>query len=486
MLKSTLKDYQKEGANFTIRRRAVINTAKTGKGKTLITLACVDRIVNGKNTFAVVFAPLKAYDKVWGQEIEKHTDMVYIRLPEALELFEKTGSIDFMKDYDLLLVKYPQVKAETYRFLSMVMPGRVTVYDEVHKLKNPEAQITKLLTNLSRDVAAKWGLTATGIGNNIMDLWGLMQFFDPTVLGTEWQFKRAFCEMEEVVIGWKTMYGRRMPDTRKQIVGYKNLDKLKEVMSDYMWTSPSDIKVKFHEVRYDITDYENDAYIYAAHGVLAEDPKGFAQRMPDIQRVTDGSFDMHAMPRTDFRGSKYIAFLDEIKQKLSKNESVIVFAEFQATFDMLDNLLREDLHGVPIFRVSGAYLEDADKFPCVILSSIAGAESLNLKFCNHVFCFSIPFSVLAYVQLVGRITRMDSVHKEDLNVYVPYCERTIDFYKYEYLKENASLINEVLGRDANLPIDDNKAGEVKIRKLDSMRRDILWRFKERAKTNRQP
>ena len=125
------------------------------------------------------------------------------------------------------------------------------------------------------------------------------------------------------------------------------------------------------------------------------------------------------------------------------------------------------------------YSKDTVKLPCIILATIGGTESLNLKFANHVLCYSVPFSVLGFIQLVGRITRMDSQYLEDLNVYIPECDKTIDKYKFTYLKTNAALINEVLGTDANLP--RQSLDESRKYLLSEMRKDILWRVKETKK-----
>jgi SNF2 family DNA or RNA helicase len=479
MIKTSPKPHQIEGAKFIVTKKTGIVGAKTGKGKTLIILASIHRHVFGIRDYAVVFAPVKAYDNVWAQEIEKHSDMKYIRLPKVLEKWKATQSLAFLDDYDIILVKYPDVKDDFFEILNLIIPGRVCVMDECHKLKTPDTKLVRLLSNLTREAKAKWGMTATAIGNSILDLWGIMHFLDARVLGTEQEFKRNYCVMEEKVIGWTVRFGRKVQDTRLEVVDYKNLDHLKEIMSEYMWTIPSDLKVSFHEIRYTQTEYEENIYLKAAQGLLEKDSmKGFAQRMPDLQRVADGAYDVDRNKTTGYRSSKYEEYIKEIKSKLVFNQSCIMFAEFNDTFDMLHSLLSEDLKGVPIYKISGSSFEynpETVKLPCLILSTIAGTESLNLKFANHVFCYSLPFSVFGFIQLVGRITRMDSEFLDDLNVYLPMCDTNIDAYKYNYLMTNAALINTVLGTDANLPVktlDDQRRSM-----LSELRKELLWRTK---------
>jgi SNF2 family DNA or RNA helicase len=479
------KPHQIEGARFIYKKQVAIIGAKTGKGKTLVALACIHEYVHGKNDYVVVFAPPKAYDKVWKQETKKHTSMKVIDMPTAFERWQKEGSIDFLYEYDILLAKYPQVKADYYDFFAHTIPGRITVYDEAHKLKTPGTKLVRLMSNLTRHARAKWAVTATAIGNSILDLWGIMHFLDSRVLGTEMQFKKRYCVMEPVIIGWTTRFGRKVPDERLQVVDYQNLDELKKIMESYMWTVPSDLNVKFHDIPYEMNELEDRTYLVAAKGILEKDsPKGFAQRMPDLQRVVDGARGSDGAVTVGYRSSKYLEYKDGMARLLSKNESVILFAEFLETFEMLYKLLKEDFPNVPIYRISGTYLdyhEDKVELPCIILSTIGGTESLNLKFANHVMCYSVPFAVNGFIQLVGRITRMDSDYLEDLNVYMPICENNIDRYKNVYLQQNAALINDVLGRDANLP--ERRLTDMRKGLLSELRKELLWRTKLLSKKN---
>lgn len=488
MIRTKPEQHQIEGVRFIATHRTAIAAAKTGKGKTYVILASIHAHVYGKKDYAVVFAPLKAHDKVWVQEVEKHTDMKIIKLEKAMPIWKANRSVDFLLDYDILLVKYPQVKSDNFEFLSAVMRGRILAYDEAHKLKNPDAQLVRLLTNLSRSARAKWAITATAVGNSIFDLWGIMFFLNPSILGTEWQFKKKYCVMEEKVIGWEKKFGRMVQKTALDIVGYKNLDQLKQITDQYMWQVESDLSVQFHDIPYELTADEDKLYLIAARGALdgnygytdndgkfVKEKKGFAQRMPDIQRACDGSRDINNNVVTAERNSKYKAFLVEMKKVLDAGQSLIIFAEYLDTFEMLNKLLKEDL-SVPLYRISSGYMEDAKEFPCVVLSTLGGSESLNLKFANHVFCYSIPFSVTGFVQLVGRITRMDSKYTEDLNVHMPYCATSIDKYKYQYLKSNATLINEVLGKDANLP--EKQLVDMRQGLIDELRNELVWRIKQ--------
>jgi hypothetical protein len=486
--------HQAEGATFLLNRAAAIVGAKTGKGKTLTVLACLHEHVRGKMDYAVVFMPPEAYKNVWAQQVARHSDMSAIRFPQAQALWEAGGTAALCA-HDLVLCKYGHATAKNYRFLLGAMAGRIAVFDEAHKLKNPMAKLTRLMANMAAGCRARWAVTATAMGNSPMDIWGLMAFLDPAVFGPDYQFKREFCILEDKVIRWKHqgMYTcpetgqakkRMVPVTRKEVVGI-HAHKVKAALADYMWTIPSDLRVAFHEVRYAMAPDEERAYLTAAMGVLDKaKEKGFAQRVPDLQRVADGSLGGDGKPTRGYRNSKYSAFRDLLAKLLASGKSAVLFAEFNETFGMLHRLLAEDLPGVPVYRVSGSrreYREGEARLPCVVMVTRAGTESLNLPFASAVLCYSVPYSVNGFIQVVGRITRMDSEHLGDLRVYLPMCETNVDRYKCAYLKENAEAVNALLGDDANLP----KKGLADRRKADlaQMRKELMWRTRPiRART----
>jgi len=72
------------------------------------------------------------------------------------------------------------------------MPWDVVVVDEAHQLKNPSCQTGKALRKLlSR---SRFLLTGTPLQNKLSDLWALMDFAQPALLGNHATFERSFSE----------------------------------------------------------------------------------------------------------------------------------------------------------------------------------------------------------------------------------------------------------------------------------------------------
>jgi SWI/SNF-related matrix-associated actin-dependent regulator of chromatin subfamily A containing DEAD/H box 1 len=104
----------------------------------------------------------------------------------ALEIRESPG------EYHVVLTSYSQMSR--YRDVSAMnkIGINTAIFDEGHKLKNPNAQIYKDLIKI--DAAWKLIMTGTPIQNNIMEMVSLLNFLSPTV------FRRYSEHLEELFV----------------------------------------------------------------------------------------------------------------------------------------------------------------------------------------------------------------------------------------------------------------------------------------------
>jgi hypothetical protein len=95
--------------------------------------------------------------------------------------------------------------------------------------------------------------------------------------------------------------------------------------------------------------------------------------------------------------------------------------------------------------------------------------------------YDIPFSVLTFIQAVGRITRMDSKYSEQ-HIHIIEATGTIDSYKRLLINMNANLIETIFGGVETLPvemlrIDKSLQGVLK--------KKLLWCFDNDALMNEE-
>ena len=97
-------------------------------------------------------------------------------------------------------------------------------------------------------------------------------------------------------------------------------------------------------------------------------------------------------------------------------------------------------------------------------------ESINLQKANTVIFYDIPFAIQTFIQMVGRVTRMDSKYDHQ-DIYFIEAEGTSDTYRRILLQMNGQLINQIFGKVNTLPLEmkfiDKKIGK-------QLRDSLLW------------
>jgi SWI/SNF-related matrix-associated actin-dependent regulator of chromatin subfamily A containing DEAD/H box 1 len=80
-------------------------------------------------------------------------------------------------DYHIVLSTYSQLKSDEDTYVMIELEPVAAIFDEGHKMKNPETQVYQQLIN----IPAQWRmlLTGTPVQNNLMEMVGILNFIDP-------------------------------------------------------------------------------------------------------------------------------------------------------------------------------------------------------------------------------------------------------------------------------------------------------------------
>ncbi|RMC19079.1 hypothetical protein DUI87_03683 [Hirundo rustica rustica] len=204
-----LRDYQREGAQFLYRhyanKRGCILGDDMGLGKTI-------------QTFLIV-APLSVLYN-WKDELD------------TWGYFKVSVLHGSKKDDDLSRIKQGkcEVALTTYEILRLYLDEfnsiewSAVIVDEAHRIKNPKAQITQTMKSLK--CCVRIGLTGTILQNNMKELWCVMDWAVPGLLGSRVHFKKTFSDPVE--------HGQRHTATKRELAtGRKAMVKLARKMAGW-------------------------------------------------------------------------------------------------------------------------------------------------------------------------------------------------------------------------------------------------------------
>lgn len=168
--------HQTEGTQFLREREsaALFDEQGLGKSKQLID-AIVGEIEAGTIAGALIVCP-NGLKSTWGQEIERFTSLplaVFGAGKAARRMaFRSLKAAFYVINYELVAAELPALRA-LLRFKRMAL-----VLDESHRIKTPDARVTRAVLQLRSEAARRYLLTGTPVANKPEDLWSQIFFLD--------------------------------------------------------------------------------------------------------------------------------------------------------------------------------------------------------------------------------------------------------------------------------------------------------------------
>ena len=481
-----IEEDQIEGINFLLKRVGGILAFGTGLGKTLTALVAMKILLDKfHNTKCVVVCPVKAV-KAFRKEL-------FNRLKYSKE---DVGiiSTDVM-DFDVIsnkVIIVTDTNIEKYKEVVVDIAARnfkiLLIIDEAHKLQDNESKFYITMQEVKSICTLCWGMTATPILNDLDSLYYIVEFFCPGFLGKKTRFEDTYTIWH---LRDQYMKGGRKKKV-KELDGYKNLDKLNEVLKEVMIVRQKQYNLRFGNVFRDLSSEEYEVYEKVSSGILFEgdESREFTKRLHDLQRFVDRSFDedvaMMAMVKqyhSKMFSTKETMFLETIKKTLGQGYSVIVYADYHTTIERLEKVLllnKDDLDLNEIYKVTGKIdirtrekVEEQIGDKDVILITSAGSESINLQRANCIIFYDIPFSTKTIIQVVGRVCRRDTLHPYQYIITL-YTKGTVDEYKYMCFQGNLAMIQASVGAGSDLPLN---VLDVDKKNVQNLKNTFLWHYK---------
>lgn len=172
-------------------RAALFDEQGLGKSKQLID-AIAAEIKTGEIRGALIVCP-NGLKSTWADEIERFCSLPYAVFGAGRTArraaFRTLRASFYVINYEAVGAELPSLRA-LLRFKPMAL-----VLDESHRIKTPEARVTKAVLQLRNDAKRRYLLTGTPVANKPEDLWSQIFFLDDgEALGTTFDdFRARYC-----------------------------------------------------------------------------------------------------------------------------------------------------------------------------------------------------------------------------------------------------------------------------------------------------
>ncbi len=185
--------HQEEGVRFLRGRAAAALFDEQGLGKTkqLIDAVAAD-VAAGNLGGALVICP-NTLKTTWREEIERHSTLrcaIFGAGRSARrDAFRSLRAAFYVINYEAVASELPSLRA-LLRFKRMAL-----VLDESHRIKTPNARVTRAVLALRAEAAKRYILSGTPVANKPEDIWSQLFFLDDgAALGRTFdEFRRRYC-----------------------------------------------------------------------------------------------------------------------------------------------------------------------------------------------------------------------------------------------------------------------------------------------------
>lgn len=392
-----------------------------GCGKTLTAIATMGAAYEmGAIKTVLIIAPTSVCS-VWPKEFDEYAAFKY---NVAVLLGDKQKRLAALRGLAAFPFKALQVAVINYEstwregIFEALLDWRpdMVICDESQRIKEPTAKQSKAMHQIGDAAKYKLILSGTPIQNNAIDLYSQYRFLDPTVFGTNFY---AFRNRYAIMGGFD----------RRQIVGYKDLDKLiqKEHSIAYRVTKEEalDLPEQTFLTQY-ITLEGKDKQLYnkIKRDSFAELENGGQITAPTVltkllrlQQFTGGFIQADEGTRPEFVFKGKINALEDILDDyvISAEKKLVIFCRFRPEIDLISESLRKkkirfaSIYGDIKIEDRGPIVDDFQKNPetKVFLAQIDTAGlGITLTAADTCVYYSENFNYAAYSQSLARIHRI--------------------------------------------------------------------------------
>jgi hypothetical protein len=442
-----LRPYQLDGFHFlaylSSNRFGGILADDMGLGKTLQALAWLVWLrrtgeASGNSGPSLVVCPKSVMDNWWA-EAQRFAGTLKVKVwpPSELSVFLRQ-----LSTADIHVINYNQLRTlgeslANTQWLTVIL-------DEGQYIKNPGSQTAQV----ARSLRAKHRLVLSGtpIENRLMDLWSLMAFAMPGVLGSRAQFGRLY-DAKGDPLARKRLSSRVRPfllrRTKTQVA--KDLpDKIEE---DLFCEIEGEQQALY---RAELKRAQQMLLRIKTQKELAQQHFHFLTSLLRLRQIC--CHPKLVKPDSSEDGAKTEALMETLEPLVEEGNKILVFSQFVELLNLIKPLLiaRNWKHFYLAGETEdrGALVREFQEYegPAVFLISLkAGGFGLNLTAASYVVLFDPWWNPAVENQAIDRTHRIGQVNK--VIAYRLLIKNSIEEKIRELQKKKKNLAEDVLGEE---------------------------------------
>ena len=424
--------HQKEAIEKLVGSKRFILADDMGLGKTTSTIiAALETGV--KKILIICPASLKIN---WQREIENYTDRsVYI-----------SEGKKFSTEDDFVIVNYDILKNfhdsdPKKRDSSLLLQSNfdLVILDEAHMISNAQAQRTKIINSFVKEIKRVWLLTGTPMTSRPMNYYNLLNIIESPVAQNWMAFVIRYCQ------GYQFMAGKRKV---WNVQGASNLEELRDRTSKQtlrrLKTEVLDLPDKIISpiyLRLSSKDYEE---------MMGEYYDWYENKSDESSSLTV-QFSKLMKVRKIIANEKIKHTIEFVENIIEQGKKVIIFTNFTDTLQMIHNHFGKQsvyLDGScskPQRQYAVDQFQDNEKIKVFVGNLKAAGVGLTLTSAEVVIMNDLSFVPAEHAQAEDRAYRYGQ--KNNVLVYYPLFDNTIEGAIYDILNRKKQIINTVMGDD---------------------------------------
>jgi SWI/SNF-related matrix-associated actin-dependent regulator 1 of chromatin subfamily A len=428
-------NHQREAIQKLVENKRYILADDMGLGKTTSTIIAALE-TGAKKVLIICPATLKIN---WKREIENYTQ-------KSVSIAEGKN---FSSEEDFVIINYDIIKNfhDTKRKNESQILGAnfdLVVVDEAHYIKNAQAQRTKLINDIVKNVDRLWLLTGTPMTSRPIDYYNLLSLVDSPVAKNWMAYVIRYCEGYQFRVGprkvWNVMGASNLEELRDRTSNLL-LRRLKEDVLDLpdKIITPVYLRLKSKEYEEVMGEYYN-----------------WYEKNPEESKSLTVQFTKLTKVRQIIADEKINQTIELAENIVEQGKKVIIFCNFTNSLNKIC-----EHFGKSAVKLDGSMSkverqESVDNFQNnekvkVFVGNIkAAGVGITLTAGEAVIMNDLSFLPSDHSQAEDRAYRYGQ--KNNVLVYYPIFENTIEGIIYDILNKKKHVIATVMG-DINSPAD---------------------------------